>query len=157
MRVLTYEKLDRYRDYDSFEVGGTPHSEECTQANPDDFHVEDSKLESEVYARQLERLYGAPPDGCELFLMKNYHTFGVYYEVAVLYKTPPDKNNESEQDEAEWPPLEYALKLEAGCEKWDAIAISELKEAGHHLHIPKAPAKVVKHQGKVINLKSETA
>ena len=155
MRTLTYSRLGNINGYEFFTLSPTPHEEQCTQASPGNEHDDDSLFESQVYARQLERVYGTPPPGAELFIMKNFHDFGIYYEAAVLFTEPPEKTEDDNHPELL--PIEYALKLEQGCDHWDDIAKEELSKSTHHIYGPKQPAKVVKHQGKLVNIKSETA
>jgi len=138
---------------DFFSLAPTPHDEECTQAGQD---IQDNIKECAALIGQLIRVHGEPPEGAEFILIRNDHEFGTYYEAGIFYMEP--KEPENDWDEQESPSMEYAQKCESGIpDKWDAEALAELVEVGHTKYLPKEPAKVVKHQGKVINLKSETA
>lgn len=129
-----------------FSLSSSPHDEECTQAGQD---TSDMKLECKALANQLIRLHGAVPEGAEFFLCRNDHEFGTYYELGIFFEL-------SEEDET--PSQQFAEKCEMGIpDNWDAEAISEMKEAGHSKYQPKEPARLVKHQGKIINIKSKTA
>jgi hypothetical protein len=139
---------------DFFPLAPTPHDEECTQAGQD---IQDNIKECRALIGQLIRVHGEPPDGAEFILIRNDHEFGTYYEAGIFYAMMTEEEME-EADQDETPSLLYAQKCESGIpDKWDAEALAELVEVGHTKYLPKEPAKVVKHQGKVINLKSETA
>lgn len=89
-------------------IGSTPHNEEGTQAGSEPiFQI----LECKTYIKQLIRIYGIPPDDTKFFILKNTgHDFGIYYEAAIIYK---EENEES---------IDYAFKLEDGCDNWDEIS-----------------------------------
>lgn len=137
-----------------FSLACTPHDEECTQAGGE---VSDMLIECRALVNQLIRVHGEPPDKAEFILVRNDHEFGTYYEVGIFFAMLTEEEME-EADADETPSQLYAQKCEIGIpDKWDVMALAEIKEAGHTKYLPKEPAKVVKHQGKVINLKSETA
>jgi hypothetical protein len=133
---------------DFLSLGCTPCDEECTQAGGE---TSEMKMECKALINQLIRQHGNPPKGAEFFLIRNDHEFGTYYEAGIFYVPP------GPEDEDETPSMEYALKCERLPDLWDAEAMKELKEAEHSRFMPKAPARVVKHQGKVVNIQSETA
>lgn len=137
-----------------FSLAPTPHDEECTPAGTDTL---DNIKECRALINQLIRVHGEPPDGAEFILIRNDHEFGTYYEAGIFFKILTEEEME-EADQDETPSQQYAQKCEMGIpDKWDAEAIEELKAAEHTRFMPKEPARVVKHQGKVINIKSETA
>jgi len=139
---------------DFFSLACTPHDEECTQAGGE---VSDMLIECRALINQLIRVNGEPPPGAEFILVKNDHEFGTYYEVGIFFDMLTEEEME-ESDKDETPSQEYAQKCEMGIPStWDKEALTEIKEAGHTKYLPKEPARVVKHQGKVINIKSETA
>lgn len=137
-----------------FSLAPTPHDEECTPAGQD---IPDNIKECTALINQLIRVHGEPPEGAEFILIKNDHEFGTYYEAGIFFTMLTEEEmEEAYQDET--PSLLYAQKCETGIpDKWDAEAIAELTAAGYTKFMPKEPARVVKHQGKVVNLKSETA
>jgi hypothetical protein len=112
--IRTVESFNHSKnDYLSF--GSAPASEPCVQIS------EDASLniaECKIYMEQLVRRLGNPPDGCHFFLLKNYHDFGIYYEAAVSF----DPENEQT--------LDYALKAEAGDDRWDEIARQQIIDNG---------------------------
>lgn len=136
-----------------FSLACTPHGESCTQAG--EGMTSDMILECKALVNQLIRVHGTPPEHAEFFLIKNEHDFGTYYEVGIFFTmTDPDGADRDDDTPSEI----YARLCESGIpEKWDAEAIEELKEAGYTPFQPKEPARVVKHQGKVLPIKSETA
>lgn len=138
-----------------FSLACTPHDEECTQAGCNG--TADMIIEAKALINQLIRVHGTPPEGADFILIRNDHEIGTYYEAGIFFKILTEEEME-EADQDETPSQEYASKCEMGIpDIWDAEALVELKEAGHTKFLPKEPARVVKHQGKVISLKSETA
>jgi hypothetical protein len=93
------------RDY--IEIGCTPTEETCYPAG----HPL-ALAECRVYLRQLQRTFPK----AELQIRKNPHDFGTYYEVAAYY--------DCDSEEA----TQAAFDAECGCDKWDFIAIQEIKE-----------------------------
>lgn len=137
-----------------FSLACTPHDEECTQAGE---NTSDQIKEAAALVNQLIRLYGEPPGGAEFILIRNEHEFGTYYEAGIFFEMLTEEEME-EADQDETSSQLYAQKCESGIpDKWDTEAIKELKAAEHTRYLPKQPAKVVKHVGKLINIKSETA
>lgn len=137
-----------------FPLAPTPHDEECTPAGTD---IPDNIKECTALVNQLIRVHGEPPEGAEFTLIRNDHEFGTYYEAGIFFRILTEKEME-EADADETPSQLYAQKCESGIpDKWDADAIKELKAAEHTRYMPKEPAKVVKHVGKLVNIKSETA
>ncbi|MBP7109823.1 MAG: hypothetical protein KBA90_14785 [Chitinophagaceae bacterium] len=140
---------------DFFSLAPSPHDEECTPAGEE---VSDQIIEVKALIGQLMRIHGELPEGAEFVLIRNDHEFGTYYEAGIFYEMNEPNYDEEEEDEEETPSLLYAQKCESGIpDKWDAEALNEMKEAGHTKFLPKQPGKVVKHQGKVIPIKTETA
>jgi len=161
--VIPWHRAAKSTATEFFSLGPTPHEEACTQAGHD--YTKDGEFECAVLIDQMIRIHGAPPQYAEFFICKNEHESGIYHEAAIRYKLPND--NKDYDDMSDWEQEEYdkayqselyAMKMETGIpDKWDEIALKQLKESGHALYAPKEPAKVVKHQGKVIKIKSETA
>ncbi len=135
-----------------FELACTPVDEDCVQAGSG---TDLMRMECEALAAQLTRMYGPPPEGAEFIIVRNQHEFGDYYELGIFYIPSIFDENE---EEIVSPSMEYAQKVESGMpSKWDQDAINYLKEMEYTPMMPKAPAKVVKHQGKIIKINSETA
>lgn len=127
----------------------TPHDEECTPAGQD---VQDNIRECRALIEQLIRMHGDPPEGAEFVLIRNDHELGTYYEAGIFYKESDIDSDEDSKSE------EYAMTLESGIpDNWDELAIKQLTESGYSKMQPKEPAKLVKHQGKVVPIKSQTA
>jgi hypothetical protein len=99
------------------ELGQSPCNEECTQLGTPDY-PEKSRIECRVYARQIERVCGEPPDGAWLGVKSFSHDFGTYREVCVFW------------DDSIGPAAEYAYALEDSVPlEWDDTARAELAEA----------------------------
>ena len=124
-------KLWKY-NFEYFHLAPTPHNERCIPAGE---NLAASKLECLTLAGQLERMYGKQQNA-ELFVMRNTHEFGVYFELCVMYKEMPE--NWEDENEEEWPPLAYAQKLESGIpDNWDADAIKFLETNEHPYYVTK--------------------
>jgi len=137
---------------DFFTLAPVPHEEKCTPAGGD---RPDHIAECTALVGQLIRIHGEPPEGAEFVLIRNDHEVGEYWEVGIFYQKPDE---DAGGDEIESPSLVYAQKLEVGIpNNWDEQAVNEMKAAGHSSFKPKEPAKVVKHQGKIVKINSETA
>lgn len=159
MRTLSFDRLTRLTN-DTTEfltLASTPNDEQCTQAGD---NPQDQRIECEVLAGQLERIYGPIPEGAEWVIVRNDHEFGMYLELGIIYEmmAEPDAND-FEQDEDcnfttagemaynlamdqynETPAVKYAYQCERIPDKWDNKAINELREKGHSKY---QPAKVV--------------
>lgn len=149
--------------YDFFPLAPTPHDEQCTQAGYD--HLKDGEFECAVLIDQLIRQHGAPPPGAEFFIIENDHEFGIYHEAAIMYSVPDEDKDHHEMTSLEQDvydisvaAMEYAQNIEASIpDKWDDISLSELRKFKHHLYSPKAPGKLAKHQGKIVDIKSNAS
>lgn len=115
MRVITENSLWG-RNYDVIYIGNTPNDEPCTQVDQSVDYLPAQKRECEVLAGQLTRMYGEPPTGASFCIMKNYHDFGVYYELVVRYLV----GNEEAED--------YALRCENLPDHWDDTARRQLSK-----------------------------
>jgi len=161
--VIGWRRAANSRGREFLTIAPTPHDESCTPAGYD--HVKDGEFECAVLIDQLVRIHGEPPGGAEFFICENDHESGIYHEAAIRYIIPNDEMDYDEMSEFQQELYDtaaeaerYAFKMESGIpDKWDEIALKQLKDAGHYLYIPQASAKVVKHQGKVIPIKTETA
>jgi len=99
------------RDY--IDIGPTPVDESCEQLGPN-YNPARAKAECRAYINQLRRVYGEEPEGARLRITSNPHDFGTYHEVVCNF-------------DDEYPAsVEYAFKLEEGCENWDEEARAEL-------------------------------
>ncbi len=128
-RILSFEQaLRETNDTKEFlNIGPTPYNEKCTQAG---INHSDGIFECAAYIRQLRRIYGTPPEGCEFFIVRNQHDSGAYYDVNIFYSTnlsPTVDSHSSGED--------YALKVESGLSFWDHEALQELIEGEHHLYV----------------------
>ena len=100
------------------EIGSTPHEEDCASFGTP-LYYERAQIECRIFARQIERLYGTPPEGCKIFTYgSNYDGDRKYYEVAIKY------NDEIESC------VDYAFSAENDEKKvlgkWDEQAREEL-------------------------------
>lgn len=137
MRTLTLNQADKYRtnEREFIFIGCTPHDEYCTQAGA---NAEDSIIECKALANQLRRIYGREPEGCEFFILHNFHEFGEYYEAAIFFNcSDPDETDETDETDITF---DYASKCELIPDKWDTEALQELRLAGHSKY---QPAKVI--------------
>lgn len=97
------------------ELGPVPCDEKCSSVGEDDFW-EQSKIETAVYRRQLERLFPS----CDFGVKSFPHDFGAYREVVVFWI----EDNETS--------AELAYHAEANLpQAWDDEARKELKTAGY--------------------------
>lgn len=94
-------------------IGASPFEEDCAQTTDPAF-AEKNRRECEAYLDLLTRTFGPPPGNAYLAIKAQDHDFGTYREVVVYF------DPESEEEEA------YALTVEAGVPKWDAVALSKL-------------------------------
>lgn len=128
--IKSYAQVSRSTQYDYLEISCTPANEPCTQVGTDS--TSENKLECNVYIDQLIRKYGEPPAGCSYFIMKNDHEKGIYYEAAILFH-----DNEAA--------VEYAFKVEEGCDNWDDISKEQLKGANYSLFSDNSGGKPRSH------------
>jgi len=107
---------------DQFELSQTtPHNEPCAQVGDPNYTMY-ARMETRAFINQLIRENGTPPEGVEFRITKNPHDFGTYLDVAIRF----DENEDEQAD--------YAYKVEGNTpEKWDVLAIKELKELGYPL------------------------
>src|SRR5574339_482545 len=131
-------------------IGPSPAGADCMQIGEENF-MHFNIIECNALRNQLIRLHGEPPEGLEFFICKNeHHDFGHYCELACFYKLDPEGEITTDSEE-------YALKCEMLPDDWDEQAIAELRELNYPRFVPVGPAKVVKHVGKVVNIKDKTA
>jgi hypothetical protein len=99
---------------DTYEIGSTPNAEDCAQVGSSNYQAQAMK-ECRAYKNQLERMFPDMPAGMRLKIQTNYHDFGAYHEVAVVYNDDRDDHND------------YLWgNLELGAENWDDEAKKEL-------------------------------
>ena len=103
------------------EIASAPTDEACASFGTPDYY-ERVKIECRVFARQIERLYGTPPEGCQIKTVgMDYNGDDKYYEVAVTFN---DRNEAC---------VDYAFSVENDEKKvlvkWDEQARAELHEA----------------------------
>lgn len=101
---------------DILNIGPTPCDEQCEQIGTDGYDPVLAKLECRVFAKQIRRICGDPPNGARLVVASEPHDFGSYHEVSVKFDDSEDA-------------IEYAYKCESECiEHWDLEALTELAE-----------------------------
>lgn len=144
--VLPWRRAANSRRYEFFSLAPTPHDEKCTPCGYD--HVDDGEYECAVLIDQLRRIHGEPPEGTEFFICENDHETGIYHEAAIKYLIADDSREYEEMSESQkceyemaCKALEYAQKMEMEIpDKWDDIALQQLRDAEHHLYT----AKIIK-------------
>jgi len=65
-------------------IAPTPIEEACVQVNPHYSYLPAMKAECAIFARQMERMFPAPK-GCYFGILRQFHDFGEYMEVAAFY------------------------------------------------------------------------
>lgn len=104
---------------DYLSIGSVPHECDCAQVGRPDYDTR-SRIECNVFLKQIKRVCGEPPAGARLVVKSFPHDFGSYREVCVVFD---DENREA---------TDYALKCEgADIPKWDNEAIDELVKLIH--------------------------
>lgn len=94
---------------DYYFIGASPKCAPGAQIGSEDYeHI--AKMECQIYLNQLKRQYGHPPAGCEFKVLEQEQVCGYYYEVAIFF--------DSEREHC----VAFAIKVEAGCNYWDAIS-----------------------------------
>lgn len=159
MRTLSFDRLVRMTNdtREFLTLASTPCDEQCTPAGD---NPQDQRIECEVLAGQLQRIYGIIPNEAEFVIVRNDHEFGMYLELGIIYEmmAEPDENDFEKDEDGlltvngefaygnamdqynETPAVKYAFKCERIPENWDEIAKNELREKGHSKY---QPAKVV--------------
>ena len=104
---------------DYLEIGSVPSDEPCCGVGADNYY-EMSRIECQVFKKQLKRIFGEGTENNSIVIKSFNHDFGSYSEVCVYFN---DQDEES---------LDYAFKIEGECpENWDDEAIQDLKNAGY--------------------------
>lgn len=119
-RVLTFSEANTEANKELLNIGPVPYDEQWMAPGKE---ADDGIFECSVYIRQLIRYYGAPPQGCEFFIMKNEESPWRYYDVNMFYFSQNDATASQN--------ISYALKVENGMENWDEEAKLELKQGKH--------------------------
>lgn len=105
------------------EIGSAPSDEACAQIGDPNFDQQ-NRRECRAFLDQIRRVFGEPPDGCQLKIVSNRHEYGVYREVAVVF----DERNEAS--------IEWAFRVDEEAPRtWDMtarryLALAELTEDG---------------------------
>jgi len=100
---------------DSLYIGSTPADEDCESLGAD-YDPQKARFECQVYAAQLVREHGRPPEGARLRITSNPHDFGDYLSVNLVCDTDNQEH------------MEYYLKCEGeGSNHWDDKSLSDLK------------------------------
>jgi hypothetical protein len=100
---------------DSLHIGSAPYGEDCAQVGADDYRAR-ARAECRAFLAQLVRIFGQPPEGCELIIKSNPHDFGSYLSVDAVF--------DGDSDDA----VSFAYRCESeGPESWDDEARKELQ------------------------------
>lgn len=103
------------RDY--LTIGPTPAEESCAQVGSDGYSHK-ARRECNIFARQLVRHFGEPPEGARIGVKSFSHDFGSYLEVVCYF------------DDAYPDSVDYAFKLESESPaNWDQESIEALAMA----------------------------
>ena len=106
---------------DRVEIGAAPHEEKCAQFGDANYY-DQVKVECRIFAGQIARLYGTPPEGCTIKTRGSNYNGDSYYEVVVNF----DGTKEGCVD--------YAFAIENDEKKvlgrWDEQGRTEMIEAG---------------------------
>jgi hypothetical protein len=109
--------INRSINMEYLEIGPTPSEENCEQCGTAEYNAMRARAECVIYADQIQRHYGAPPEGTQIKVKSNRHEAGTYYEVAIYYSTPEGGD--------------YAYSVESDDRKmlvhWDSDALHALQ------------------------------
>ena len=138
-------RLNGNAEMDFLHLCSVPASEPCVQAGN---NIEHQLLECIVFGNQLIRIYGNPPEGAEIVIIRQVHDdAGVYNELGIFYQVTEEEAENITDSE------EYAFKLEGGLpEKWDEEALKEL-EANNYILLKPMPEIEAWTPRKIIKLK----
>lgn len=78
------EEEKKPRMTDCLEIGPTPSEEECVQLGDDDY-VRRAEAECDRFIALIRKSVGPEPLGARLYIKRNLHDFGLYFEVAVKF------------------------------------------------------------------------
>jgi hypothetical protein len=99
-------------------IGATPAEESCQQSGTDHYNPVKARRECNIYARQLVRQFGEPPEGARIAVKSFPHDFGSYLEVVCYF------------DDAYPDSVDYAFRLEGESpENWDQESLEALAMA----------------------------
>ncbi|MBK4735982.1 hypothetical protein [Noviherbaspirillum pedocola] len=105
---------------DFVEIGPTPSEENCEQCGTATYCPSRARTECAVFANQIRRHYGEPPEGASIRTKGNRCDAGTYYEVAIDYSDAAG--------------CDYAFSVEGDTKgalvRWDAEALNELRTHG---------------------------
>lgn len=103
------------------EIASAPHEEQCAQFGSENYY-DQVKVECHIFGQQIARLYGTPPDGCQITTHRSNYDGDSLYEVAVKY------------DDTVEACVDYAFSVENDekrvLSKWDEQARMDLVAAG---------------------------
>lgn len=100
-------------DYMDFDC--VPCEEKCESVGMPGYDPMKARAECRAYLRQILRIFGEPPDGCQLVVKSNPHEFGDYLTVVAKFGSS-DKRA-----------LRWALRVERNLRsRWDGEACNEL-------------------------------
>lgn len=118
--IITYQLRKGENKMDYMELSPVPSDEPCIQVGSEEYFNGKDRIECRIFKKQLERMFPITEDIDAYFSIRtNPHDFGSYREVAIYF---------NENDEIA---CEFAYNVEANLpERWDEIAIEELKKEG---------------------------
>jgi hypothetical protein len=96
-------------------VTTTPREEQCVNVGDTNYYS-NAQIEAKAYINQLKRNYGNPPPGTRFKIIDCPHDAGVYVDIRFFYDDECCEHNG------------YFDYIERGCDKWDQVALAELKE-----------------------------
>lgn len=103
------------------EMDCTPLDEPCLNVGED---TALQRIEATVMKSQIERTFDQIPEGFYIKVNRNYHDFGVYYDLQLWFQ--------ESMDEEESPSETFTYMLESNWPKvWDEIAKEELQSKGY--------------------------
>ncbi|MEQ8580083.1 MAG: hypothetical protein RIB01_15345 [Balneola sp.] len=103
------------------EMDSTPLDEACLNVGED---TALQKFEASVMKRQIERTFKSIPDGFYIKVNRNFHDFGIYFDLQLCYVEGTD--------EVESPSEEFTYELESNWPtNWDELSKNELHSRGY--------------------------
>ncbi len=102
---------------DYINIGSSPTGEICAQLGSPGYEAI-ANTELRIFANQLRRQFGKPPEGAKIIVKGFEHDFGRYYEVCIAY------------DDAMPQSVAYAYYIENHTpEFWDLASLDELEKS----------------------------
>lgn len=108
--------------------GTAPNAEPCAQLGEDDY-LRNARIEAHAYIKLLRRVYGGNPIGTRFSVTRCQHDFGMYLDIRFYFDDEDQRH------------VAYMDRLENGCDHWDDMALTELKQTGYTVNIKKTLVK----------------